>query len=57
MTSPIQKLKEFVAPDDDDIRRPYLCHGCDNQFMSAKQPQRVQCPECLGNDVDPMESR
>lgn len=57
MASPIQKFKEFIGSDDGDLRSLYRCHACDNQFMSAKVPKRAQCPECLDNDVEQVESQ
>lgn len=55
MASPIQTLKEYITPDDGDISQVYLCHDCDNQFTSTKQPQRVQCPKCMSIDVEQLE--
>lgn len=56
MASPIQKLKEFVTSDGGDPRQPYRCNACGEEFVSAKEPERAQCPECLDNDVSPSRS-
>lgn len=31
--------------------REYECDECGNTFQSAKRPERVQCPDCLSNDL------
>lgn len=57
MASPIQKIKEFISPDDESVLETYRCHACDTEFSSAKVPERAQCPECLDSDVEQVDQR
>lgn len=50
--SALQKLKALFGSDGDSAEfRHYECRKCDHGFRSAKSPERVQCPECLSNDI------
>lgn len=48
-----QQIKEFIGGDDSGVEvHEYHCNDCGNDFESAKQPERTQCPECISNDVE-----
>lgn len=36
--------------------RIFSCAECEATFESAKQPDRASCPECLANEVRPIET-
>lgn len=47
-------IKQFIGGDGGTVDvTEYRCNECDNTFDSAKSIERVQCMECLSNDVEP----
>ena len=50
-----ETIKEFIGGDEeaDAHLTEYRCVECDHTFESAKTEARVQCMECLSNDVAP----
>lgn len=48
----IQQLKSAIPGVEEGLqRRTYECQDCGNVFTSAKSPNRVECTECLSQDV------
>ena len=48
----IQQLKSLVPSGESGVQRQtYECQDCGNVFSTSKSPERVQCMECLSNDV------
>lgn len=53
MSSALQTIKNLLNSDGSDVpTNEYRCTDCGNEFTSAKDPERVQCLECLDRDVE-----
>ena len=57
--SALQTLKELIPGADDDgvETQTYECQSCFETFDSAKDQDRVECPDCLSADVQPVDQR
>jgi hypothetical protein len=53
--SVVETLKSVVGLSDGRVTTRYRCIDCDNEFESAKDPDRAKCMECLGTNVEPVE--
>lgn len=50
----VQKVKSILGMADaggQALMNSYRCAACEESFESAKDPDRVSCPECLSHDV------
>jgi len=48
-----ETLKAFIGVGDSGVSfTSYRCDECGHVFESAKDPDRVQCTECLSRDVN-----
>jgi Zn finger protein HypA/HybF involved in hydrogenase expression len=50
--SVIDTIKNVVGFDSGITTHQYRCVDCDNQFSSAKDPERASCMECMGHNVE-----
>lgn len=50
-----QKLKRMVGVGQAGVEfTTFRCTDCGHEFDSARSQERVQCPECLERDVEPV---
>lgn len=50
--SVIDTIKTVVGLDSGAITHEYRCQDCDNEFESAKDPDRASCMNCMSYNVE-----
>jgi len=53
--SVLDSIKRLVSDDTESATsQTYRCPECGHEFKTAKNhEERISCPECMNNDVEP----